>query len=176
MNAEMTLLMAQLKQFKKESDGADVHGPAPVMILESIGAELESIRIHKKESGLSDRTQDRIYRKVKEALEQYVQQMKALSLQEKEDSWNWLRQQFMEKSDAYEETKESCGKQLEHAFDFMEAAFANGQELVIFVTGLNTGEASVEFLKEYNCERYYRYNRELLFDDQESRMKEVLEK
>lgn len=176
MNAEMTLLMAQLKQFKKESDGADVHGPAPVMILESIGAELESIRIHKKESGLSDRTQDRIYRKVKEALEQYVQQMKALSLQEKEDSWNWLRQQFMEKSDAYEEKKESCGKQLEHAFDFMEAAFANGQELVIFVTGLNTGEASVEFLKEYNCERYYRYNRELLFDDQESRMKEVLEK
>lgn len=176
MNEEMTLLMAQLKQFKKESDGADVHGPAPVMILESIGAELESIRIHKKESGLSDRTQDRIYRKVKEALEQYVQQMKALSLQEKEDSWNWLRQQFMEKSDAYEEKKESCGKQLEHAFDFMEAAFANGQELVIFVTGLNTGEASVEFLKEYNCERYYRYNRELLFDDQESRMKEVLEK
>ena len=58
----------------------------------------------------------------------------------------------------------------------MEAAFANGQELVIFVTGLNTGEASVEFLKGYNCERYYRYNRELLFDDQESRMKEVLEK
>ena len=84
--------------------------------------------------------------------------MKALSLQEKEDSWNWLRQQFMEKSDAYEEKKESCGKQLEHAFDFMEAAFANGQELVIFVTGLNTGEAGVEFLKEYNCERYYRYN------------------
>ena len=42
---------------------------------------------------------------MKEALEQYVQQMKALSLQEKEDSWNWLRQQFMEKSDAYEEKK-----------------------------------------------------------------------
>ena len=52
----------------------------------------------------------------------------------------------------------------------------NGQDLVIFVSGLNTGEASVEFLKEYNCERYYRYNRELLFDDPESRMIEVLEK
>ena len=42
----------------------------PAMILESIGAELESIRIHKKESGLSDRRQDHIYRKVKELLEQ----------------------------------------------------------------------------------------------------------
>lgn len=176
MNETMTLLMAQLKQFKKKLDGADVHALAPAMILESIGAELESIRIHKKESGLSDRRQDHIYRKVKELLEQYVQQMKARSLQEKEDSWNWLRQQFMEKSDAYEDKKTVCGERLEHAFDFMEAAFANGQELVIFVTGLNTGEASVEFLKEYNCERYYRYNKELLFDNQENEMKEVLGK
>ena len=32
--------------------------------------------------------------------------MKARSLQEKEDSWNWLRQQFMEKSDAYEDKKD----------------------------------------------------------------------
>ena len=95
MNETMTLLMAQLKQFKKELDGADVHALAPAMILESIGAELESIRIHKKESGLSDRRQDHIYRKVKELLEQYVQQMKARSLQEKEDSWNWLRQMPM---------------------------------------------------------------------------------
>ena len=81
-----------------------------------------------------------------------------------------------EKSDAYEDKKTVCGERLEHAFDFMEAAFANGQELVIFVTGLNTGEASVEFLKEYNCERYYRYNKELLFDNQENEMKEVLGK
>ena len=80
------------------------------------------------------------------------------------------------KSDAYEDKKTVCGERLEHAFDFMEAAFANGQELVIFVTGLNTGEASVEFLKEYNCERYYRYNKELLFDNQENEMKEVLGK
>jgi hypothetical protein len=169
-------LNMEQEQFKKELDGADVHALAPAMILESIGAELESIRIHKKESGLSDRRQDHIYRKVKELLEQYVQQMKARSLQEKEDSWNWLRQQFMEKSDAYEDKKTVCGERLEHAFDFMEAAFANGQELVIFVTGLNTGEASVEFLKEYNCERYYRYNKELLFDNQENEMKEVLGK
>lgn len=34
----------------------------------------------------------------------------------------------------------------------------------------------MEFLKEYNCERYYRYNKELLFDNQENEMKEVLGK
>ena len=120
--------------------------------------------------------QEHVFRKVKELLEQDVHQVKSRSLPEKQDSCNWLRQQFIEKSDAYEDKKTVCGERLEHAFDFMEAAFANGQELVIFVTGLNTGESSVECLKEYNCERYYRYNKELLFDNQENEMKEVLGK
>ena len=145
------------------------------MILESIGAELESIRIHKKESGLSDRRQDHIYRKVKELLEQYVQQMKARSLQERRTAGTGCGSSLWRKAMPMR-IKDGLRERLEHAFDFMEAAFANGQELVIFVTGLNTGEASVEFLKEYNCERYYRYNKELLFDNQENEMKEVLGK
>lgn len=73
----------------------------------------------------------------------------------------------MEESDRYEAMKEHCGLQLEHAFDFMEAAFGNSQEMVVFVTELNTGESCIQFLNEYQCERYYRYNRELLFDQQE---------
>ncbi len=41
--------------------------------------------------------------------------------------------------------------------------------MVLFVTELNTGFYSVSFLKEYECERYYEYNRNLLFaeEDQE---------
>ena len=77
------------------------------------------------------------------------------------------------KSDAYEDKKTVCGERLEHAFDFMEAAFAGSQELVLFVTELNTGAYSVHFLQDYECERYYRYNQTLLFDGQE---KEILEK
>ena len=54
---------------------------------------------------------------------------------------------------------------LEYAFDFMEEAFGNGQEMVIFITELNNDFYSVKFLQEYECERYYRYNKELLFDE-----------
>ena len=43
--------------------------------------------------------------------------------------------------------------------------------MVVFVTGLNTGFYSVDFLQEYACERYYEYNKMLLFDDRE---KEIL--
>ena len=76
--------------------------------------------------------------------------MKKASLNEAEEAWQWVRMRFMERSDRYEEQKENCAKALEHAFDFMEAAFGNGQEMVIFITSLNTGAGSIEFLKEYN--------------------------
>ena len=54
-----------------------------------------------------------------------------------------VRGEFMSRSDAYEELKKELGLKLEHAFDFMEAAFGNGQEMVIFVTELNTSQACV---------------------------------
>ena len=108
-------------------------------------------------------------------LESWAQELKSRSLDQKEAAWNWIREQFMERSDRYEEQKKGDGQALEHAFDFMEAAFGNGQEMVIFITTLNTGAFSVEFLQEYECERYYHYNKELLFDEQETGVRKLLE-
>ena len=54
---------------------------------------------------------------------------------------------------------------LENVFDFLEGAFGNSQEMVIFITELNSNSSSVSFLQQYECERYYRYNKELLFDE-----------
>ena len=82
----------------------------------------------------------------------------------------------MEASDGYEAEKEENGARLEHAFDFMEAAFGRGQQMVIFVTELNTSQGALEFLNEYDCERYYQYNKELLFDAQEQEIKSRIEK
>ena len=58
----------------------------------------------------------------------------------------------------------------------MEAAFAGSQEMVLFVTELNTGFYSVRFLQEYDCERYYRYNKELLFSEEEREIGRLLER
>ena len=50
-------------------------------------------------------------------------------------------------------------------FDFLEDAFGDSQEMVAFVTELNTNGYSIRFLKENDCGRYYRYNKGLLFDE-----------
>ena len=83
---------------------------------------------------------------------------------------------FAAESDQYEELSAEAGKKLEYAFDFMEAAFAGSQEMVLFVTELNTGFYSVRFLQEYGCERYYRYNKELLFSEEEREIGKLLER
>ena len=56
-----------------------------------------------------------------------------------------------------------------------KTACGNGQEMVIFVTWLTTGKSSVRFLQENECERYYEYNRRLLFENQENSLLEQLD-
>lgn len=81
--------------------------------------------------------------------------------------WERLKELFGEDSDSYEELTALTGKKLEAAFDFMEQAFADSQEFIIFLTTLNTGFYSVCFLAEYSCKRYFEYNKNLLFDELE---------
>ena len=58
------------------------------------------------------------------------------------------------------------------AFDFCETAFGEGQELVVFVTELTVNRYSAWFIGENGCDRYYKYNKGLLFRE---RQKGILE-
>ncbi len=167
-SGELELVMEQLKRWHRESlEHAPEGSGLPAEALERLAQEMERTRLHRRESGLSDREQDQCWRKAAAQLETFSQGLRTDSRETEETAWEWLRMRFGKESDAYEVQKTACGERLEHAFDFMEAAFGGGQEMVIFVTGLNTGRDSVRFLREYDCERYYHYNKELLFDAQE---------
>lgn len=79
-----------------------------------------------------------------------------------EEVFELVRQPFAaEVTELERREKESC-KKLEYAFDFVEAAFQEGQELVVFVTELAMDETAVLFLAENECERFQKYNQELL--------------
>ena len=84
-----------------------------------------------------------------------------------------LRTQFGTLSDARDTAQQTASAALEAAFDFMEQAFAESQEMVVFVTELTLSPAAHAFIAENGCERYFQYNKKLLFD---SREQEILEK
>lgn len=75
------------------------------------------------------------------------------------------RQNFGKEKDQYEVLVDTAGQMLEYAFDFMEYAFGNSQEIVSFLTELNANYYFIQFLQSYECERYYQYNKNLLFDE-----------
>ena len=72
--------------------------------------------------------------------------------------------------------QDAAAQALEYAFDFMENAFGSGQEMVVFVTELTVRTESLQFIRENGCERYDRYNRQLLSADERGAILEELNK
>lgn len=140
---------------------------SPQEHLAGLAAGMRAERKYKSESGLLSRQEDHFYQDVTEILERTLQAVRAEGRQTEEEVWEKVSEVFEAENNLYEDMFEQWGQRLEHAFDFVEAAFGDSQEMVVFVTGLNTGIYSLKFLRQYECGRYYQYNRRLLFDDQE---------
>ena len=63
---------------------------------------------------------------------------------------------------------------MEAAFDFMEQAFAESQEMVVFVTELTLAPAAHAFITENGCPRYFQYNKDLLLDHRKAALQQEL--
>lgn len=60
------------------------------------------------------------------------------------------------------DTIKKASSALENAFTFMEEAFGEGQEMVVFITELTMDPEASRFITENGCERYFKYNKTLL--------------
>ena len=102
---------------------------------------------------------------------QRTQQMKLFSLLK-----SWMPDPALPSKEAFLSVKSSFDRQcqlrtraiqeaaavLENAFTFMEEAFGNGQEMVVFITELTMEHDASRFITENGCERYFKYNKMLL--------------
>ena len=67
---------------------------------------------------------------------------------------------FKKETEKREEQIEQTSQKLQYAFDFLELVFGEGQEL-------NTNPYSVSFISENGCDSYYKYNKKLLFEEEQ---------
>lgn len=166
-------LMGYLKGFHQKMLGsADEIFSIYEEMLEGIRLE----RLEKTEAKLLNRRANNQYQEIITRLERYLQVLKEkrCGALDAGQVWDILRELFGEESARYDQLYDQAGLMLECGFNFMEAAFGNSQEMVIFVTELNTNDYCVKFLMEYECERYYQYNKSLLFDEQEKGIKKYI--
>ena len=109
-----------------------------------------------------------LYRRTEGFLEALVMDRQ---LRESGEPFAVVRSHFDEVREEYSGRFDTAGRTLEYAFDLLEAAFGTGQEIVLFMTEINTSSYALRFLEQYDGERYYRYNANLLYED---RSREIL--
>lgn len=76
-----------------------------------------------------------------------------------------LAQEFSELTAERDLIIEKSSMCLENSFDFLEEVFVTGPELVLFVTELAAGFFSLNFIQENGCERFYKYNKNMIRDN-----------
>ncbi len=90
------------------------------------------------------------------------------------EAWDTVRRWFRLQVDKRAQLADSTSVYLDNTFAFLEQTFSQGQELVLFVTELTAGFDTSWFIQQFGCEAYFRHNRELLFDETQSRIREQI--
>ena len=121
----------------------------------------------KKEAGLINRMEERCFRQVLAELEREEHLLLTADCETASESFDMIKAGFNRETSALEEESEQVSQALECAFDFVEKAFGEDQELVVFITELSLSYYAIRFISDNGCPRYYRYNRMLLSGEQQ---------
>ena len=157
----MTMLLETLQELKEGLlDGADAE-----LLMTDVIKKVQDTLAMKQKAKILNREEGYALRSTIENLEEYHKLIKASGLVDNSEIFDLLRGKFAEENANYQDMVDVAGQKLEYAFDFMEYAFGNTQEMTAFITELNTNFYSIQFLQNYECDRYYQYNKNLLFDE-----------
>lgn len=128
-------------------------------------AEREKLERGKQSSSISPQAQ----RETRFMLE-YLEEFRAAVMQSgsaQKDEFSIVRESFVQKVAELKGLAADGGRALENVFSFCEKAFADGDELLIFVTELTANYYSARFIGRYGCDRYYMHNKQLQFDQRQ---------
>lgn len=93
-----------------------------------------------------------------------------------QEAFSAAKKGFEIQQETLEQAVRAAGIALEYAFDFMEHAFTDGQEMVVFIADLTIGQESSSYLAEYPCERYTRYHKQLLIGTRREQLLSEIER
>ena len=143
---------------------------APTNLLGAQIDEMEEDFEQRRAAGLTDRHALELHKACTAILRGYQKELAGEPLLVGEGSFELVQEEFAKQVDKREAIAGEAAAALEHAFDFMEKAFDEGQEMLVFITELAMGPYSNAFITENGCERYYKYNKNLLLDSRRAEL------
>lgn len=162
VDALVTELYEKLKQVKDRMETEQVSGDMMEQLCQQYEAETERLKKTEQldKEGLHRRMQ------IQQKLETYGDDVKTQHL-DGEEAFAYIKEKFVSETQQREQIIEVTEQMLNDAFDFMEKTFGDSQEMVIFLTELNTDYYAVWYVDQNGCDRYYQYNKSLLFSERQ---------
>ena len=146
----------------------------PAALFAQMAADYDAETQKKREAGLLSRDGQNVRLETLAVLRGWEAALRRAGAQSAEGAFGLLRSQFQTLADDREAAQNTASAALEAAFDFMEQAFAESQEMVVFVTELTLSPAAHAFITENGCERYFQYNKDLLLDHRKAALQQEL--
>lgn len=129
----------------------------------------ESIKKGQLSSSLSNDT-EHTKLKLIESFINYGSEIKARNVKSSHDALVILKQEFDKNVATYKHNIEIIKNKLTAAISFLEKAFGDGNEILIFITELTANPYCASFIGKYGCDKYFAHNKELLFYERQKQI------
>lgn len=148
--------------FLKEYRSRIEESEHPAALYEEMLTAREAMIAAAKQSGIYSREEMSVQKILLERLRENAPKAFDMSNEQSSICFDEAKRGFDAQRICLEQAEDETVQALENAFDFMENAFSNGEEMVVFVTELTINSESALFLAEHPSKRYLTYNEQLL--------------
>ena len=138
----------------------------------ALARQMKSAMAVRKQAGLVEPDREKLEIWTAETLEAYDLELRKDHISQEEPGFQRIRQLFSQAVRAFDRETIECGNQLRRAFAFSEAAFGEGQEMVLLVTDLTRSPEIMAYIRENGSEDFLRHSDVLLYRQQEQTLME----
>ena len=161
-------LLSILKLQLKDTDGRS-------KIEDFVEKQRESLVVKEKMELLRGR--ELSYQKsVVNTLERYLLFLKEYHIENGKLCFEEIKKLFLQDTEKNDSIIEKTKKELELAFEVLEICFGNGQEMILFLTGLTEHKLASAFISMVGCDAYFRYSEQLFQRREEKKLQEECRK
>lgn len=165
----VTGLFGQLKDYKDllGSAAQELSGEEAQRLLEAVAGKFAKEFARQKKAEHLTREGEHVQSEIQKTLERYTVSLKADLPQDGQQAFAQIKEWFSAEPQKRSRALAQADAALNFAFDFLERAFGDSQEMVVFITEMNTDYYAAWFVDVNGCDRFYKYNKSLLFSERQ---------
>lgn len=165
LDMQITTVFESLKSVKRRIEQDDL----VQLLLQEASRQREALASRQKASAV-DRQEVSAILKAAQTLEADANWLRTQAVRSSEEGFAKINERFQQTVADMDARTEQASAMLEHAFAFLTATFGKSQEMVVFVTELNTNFFCTWFIGQNGSEAYTRCNKELMIGKQKQEL------